>query len=344
MGSVSETSTSGSTGSPVRVKVTSLSSAIWAAITLRDHVWHGRDARLTNAAIRWRVENTAMAPAGATVQTWGEPLSRFYQTGKFHYLNSASDVAEQAVWLLQRNPDYLISHPSNLVALLDELTRLGDCPSSLAQLRTVGEALPDALRDSVREQLGIPLVDLYSAQEVGYLALQCPEHEHYHVQSESVFVELLNESGLPVAPGESGRVVVTDLRNYAFPLIRYDIGDYAMWGEACACGRGLPVLSRIHGRARGMLRLPDGSQRWPNFGFRQIAGVVSLRQFQLVQHGLEQLELKVVAERPMRLDQEKQVKQILREYLRHNFEIQISYHPEIPRAATGKYEDFVSLL
>jgi phenylacetate-coenzyme A ligase PaaK-like adenylate-forming protein len=91
----------------------------------------------------------------------------------------------------------------------------------------------------------VPLTDLYAADEAGCIALQCPDHEHYHVQSESVLVEVLDVEGRACAPGAVGRVVVTTLQNFAMPLVRYDIGDVAEAGDPCPCGRGLPVLRRI---------------------------------------------------------------------------------------------------
>jgi phenylacetate-CoA ligase len=104
------------------------------------------------------------------------------------------------------------------------------------------------------------MVDMYTCQEAGYLALQCPDHPHYHVQSENVLLEVVDDQGLPCAPGEVGRVLVTSLNNFATPLIRYEIGDYAEVGAACSCGRGLPVLKRIMGRYRNLLTLPDGTR------------------------------------------------------------------------------------
>src|SRR3546814_9801972 len=72
-----------------------------------------------------------------------------------------------------------------------------------------------------RDVWGLKIADLYSTQEAGYLALQCPEHEHYHVQSEAVLLEVLDEEDRPCRPGEVGRVVVTPLTNFAMPMIRY---------------------------------------------------------------------------------------------------------------------------
>jgi phenylacetate-CoA ligase len=195
-----------------------------------------------------------------------------------------------------------------------------------------------------REVLATPLVDFYSSQELGYMALQCPESEHYHVLSDSVVLEVVDEQGQPCPPGEPGRVLLTSLHNYATPLIRYDIDDRAVLGERCGCGRGLPVLKQVLGRSRNMISLPDGGSKWPNLGFRAMMDVADIQQFQVVQRRLERLELKLVLSEPLLADQERQLKEVLRRYLEFPFEVEITYHAHIPRAASGKYEDFLNLV
>ena len=78
-------------------------------------------------------------------------------------------------------------------------------------------------------------------------------------------------------------------------MIRYELGDMAVMGAPCACGRGLPVLDKILGRVRNMVILPDGSTHWPYFGFSEFIQVADIRQFQIVQHDLEDVEFKLVA-------------------------------------------------
>lgn len=341
-GALDEMMTSGSTGSPVVVDTTAYVAAVWAAVTLRDHLWHRRDARLSNASIRWRVENVGMAPEGLEFPDWGAPFNQFYETGPGWFLNSSSPVSEQLQWLVRRNPHYLISHPSNLRALIAAIAANGVKLPNLRQVRTVGESLDAELRDRARAVLDVPLIDFYSSQEVGYIALQCPEHDHYHVQAENLFVEILDARNQPCQPGQTGRVVVTSLRNYATPLLRYDIGDYAEAGAVCSCGRGLPVLNKILGRVRNMLTLPDGSKRWPNIGFREIMKIAPLRQFQLVQHSLQRLELRLVVDTALSVEQEQKIRQTLASYLQFPNSIELSYHREIARNKGGKFEDFVS--
>jgi phenylacetate-CoA ligase len=114
---------------------------------------------------------------------------------------------------------------------------------------SVGEPVTAALRDIVRQAWDVPLKDSYSCEEAGYLAMQCPEQEVLHVQSENLLLEVVGNDGRPCVPGEAGRVLVTSLHNFATPLIRYELGDLAEVGAPCACGRGLPVIARVLGRA-----------------------------------------------------------------------------------------------
>lgn len=343
-GEVSETMTSGSTGSPVKVRATQRVASVWFANALRDHLWHGRDAASTMAAIRWHKDKVGMAPEGLESRDWGEPHAFFYKTGRGYFLNSSSSIRQQLQWLRKHRPDYLITHPSNLQSLLQDLLRSGDDLPFLKQLRTVGESVSPELRNLTRSVLGIGLVDFYSSQELGYVALQCPQSEHYHVLSDSVVLEIVDDRGDPCPPGEPGRVLLTSLHNYATPLIRYDIDDRAVLGEGCRCGRGLPVLKQVLGRSRNMVSMSDGSSKWPNLGFRAMMEVADIQQFQVVQHALDRLELKLVLPGPLLAEQESQLEAILRRFLEFPFQVDITYHAQIPRSASGKYEDFLNLL
>ena len=92
------------------------------------------------------------------------------------------------------------------------------------------------------------------------------------------FVEIVDDAGRPVPPGTEGNIVVTCLTNYAMPLLRYRLGDFAELGSDCSCGRGLPVLKRILGRERNsVLIAPSGERFWPVFGthrFSRIAPII----------------------------------------------------------------------
>jgi phenylacetate-CoA ligase len=250
-------------------------------------------------------------------------------------------VERQLPWLIAQAPGYLLTYPSNAVALAKLCLARGIRLPTLQALRLFGEVVDDEVRAVCGEAWGVPVTDLYSANEIGYVALQC-ECGAYHVQSESVRVEVLDAAGSPCAPGEVGKVVVTSLHNFAMPLIRYELGDLAEVGGPCPCGRGLPVLARILGRTRNMLVMPDGTRRWPLLGWREFRKIAPVIQHQIVQRRVDLVEVRLVVERALTAGEEGRLTARIQEALGHPFPLVFAYLSEIPRTRSQKYEEFVS--
>jgi len=335
-GNVREYGSSGSTGRPLKVLGSDTTHFFWLCLTLRDHIWHKRDLAKKNGAIRTKVKS-------GTYPGWGE-WSNSIASGPSSTLSIQTDINEQLDWLLKEDPDYLITHPSNLHAMVSRAAERGMRPGKLCEVRTFGEMLQPDLRELVRKVWGIKLTDMYSAEEVGYIALQCPETDHYHIQSENLLVEILNERGEPCQPGETGEVVITTLHNFAMPLIRYRILDHAEVGPPCPCGRGLPVIRRIAGRRRNMIVLPNGRTHWPSFHGDAWRDIAPVRQFQMIQHDINTIEIRVVCSRPMKAQEESAITTMLTEKLGYPFDFRFSYQDSIPHSPNGKYEDFISLV
>ncbi len=341
-GRIAEVATSGSTGRPVVVARSELTRLLWALVTAREHAWHRRDYRGRLAAIRWFRDGINGYPEGGRAPTWGPPIDLLHQTGPSCALAITASAAEQVEWLNRVQPTYLLVYPSLLPELVRESRAQGVRLRGLHHVRTVSEWLDPAHRALCRDAWGVPVHDIYSSHEIGYLALQCPGHEHLHVQSETVHVEVLDEQGQPCAPGEVGRVVVTALHNFAMPLIRYAIGDYAEVGDRCPCGRGLPVLRRILGRTRNMVTLPDGRRLWPRLGELRYAGILPITQHQVVQRDAARLDLRVVSRRRGTPDEERRLRMLVNSRIGHEFGIDVVYVDAIPRGPGGKFEEFRS--
>lgn len=328
---------SGSTGEPVNVRRTAISNLFYHAMTIREHMWHQRDFKGRLAIIR------ANLPAGVTkMDNWGEPYCSLFNTGPVYVKPITADIDQQLAWLKDVNPESLQTYPTNLSALLQRFERSNIKLPQLRQIRTVGETLKEEVRTTARRVFNVEIADIYSTEEVGTIALQCPESGLYHVMSESLIVEVLDERGESCGPGQIGRVVVTDLHNYATPLIRYDIGDYAEVGDDCPCGRGLKVLKRIVGRSRNMLLLPDGRKIWPLLADHLFNDIVTIRQHQLIQRSRETIEARLVTEIPLTIEQEKRLTGLIHQLLGYPFELKFVYFPEtIPGTMGCKFEDFV---
>lgn len=338
-GPAPEVLTSRTSGEPVRVRGTGIVAALHGAIALRDHRWHARDLDAHLAAIRY-LPGTGAPPDGTETEGWGPVTALLAPKARFSALSIGSTTDEQLAWVAKKDPAYLLIYPSALHALVRRIAQTGTRLPSLRQIRTISEVLAPGTRGLCDEVLGVPIVDTYSAQEVGHIALQCPEHAHYHVQAERLIVEILREDDTPCAVGETGRVVVTDLHNFATPILRYDIGDFAEVGAPCACGRGLPVLERIVGRRRNMLVYPDGRTTWPLFAVacREAA---RYRDLQLVQPTRTSLRARVVPDGE--LDRAALVAALHRT-LGDLFTVEVEVVDEIGRTPAGKLEEFISFV
>ncbi|HKF72566.1 MAG TPA: AMP-binding protein [Stellaceae bacterium] len=335
-------STSGSSGMPLKIKTTHHAQIMWLAATLREELWHRRDFSAKLAVIRR--DDDARPPHGKRFASWEAPVALVYPTGPAVVLDNRSTIEQQATWLLQEQPDYLLTFPSILRELAHWFRSRGLRLQNLRSLRIFGEAPSPNLAELCREVLGVDVTDVYSATEVGNIAFQCPEYKHYHVQSEMILVEVLDDAGRPCGPGASGKVVVTALYNYAMPLLRYAVGDIAEVGAPCGCGRTLPVLSRILGRARDVVVLPSGARRYAYFGSKAIADFTEIVQFQLAQKSLYDLEVRLVTRGAFGATNEEKLRRLLNETLGEHFSITFDYRDAIPHSASGKYLDFVSEL
>jgi len=336
-GDTGEVLTSGSTGRPIRVVKTELTETFWNAITVRDHLWH-RDLNLRLASIRPLPGDTAPYPEGNMYKDWGGMPARVFRNGPSALLNIATPIPDQVEWLQRYDPHYLLTYPGNIQAIAIHCERNNIRFPNLKQVHTVSDLLRPEVRKICREVLDLPVVDVYSGAETGYLALQCPESENLHIQSESAYVEILNEQGEDCRPGEVGEVVITPLHNWAMPLLRYSIGDFAEVGT-CDCGRTLPVLKRIMGRTRSMVRLPNGDEFYASFQ-DLLTGFDIIRQFQVVRRSEEALEMKLVAPRELTADEAARLTEVLRQRFRHPFAVSFSYVDDIPRSEGGKFEDY----
>ncbi len=338
-GSPLEIQTSGSTGKPIKVLTTDVTRYLWQVFALRDHLWHQRDFSLKHAFIR-----PEKLQLSGNLENWGLPVASITKTGPAALLNSKTDISKQAKWLNKQNPAYLLSLPSNLLGLLDEFQRKGWTLPKLKEVRSYGEAIPDSLISRCRDEWQAPVTDTYSAQEVGMIAMQHPDTSLYHIQEENLLVEVVNKQGKHCKAGEVGRVLLTALHNFATPLIRYEIEDYAQVAEINTSAIRLPALKRIIGRQRNLLTLADGSQHWPTFPARLWSKVADIRQFQLRQKSTSLIEVHLVPVTPLSPAQEQTLKAKLAESLKFPFNIQLIYQDKIPRGANGKFEDFISEL
>jgi phenylacetate-CoA ligase len=206
-------------------------------------------------------------------------------------------------------------------------------------LITSAEVLEEEERRLLEEVFGCPVFNRYGCREVSVIASECPAHSGLHVMAEGLYLEIETPHG-PARPGEMGAVLVTDLLNFAMPLIRYRIGDMAAWAEGnCPCGRGLPRLERVAGRVTDFLVCCDG---------RLVSGVYlatyvvaqrpSLGQVQIRQHRPGAVTYRIRPGRDFsRFSDLEYLKITTRRYLGEQTEVDSELVEELPAEPSGKF-------
>jgi phenylacetate-CoA ligase len=340
-GGTFKVSTSGSTAMPLSVWRSDLQALMLEAIILRKALWQECDFRLKLGAVIRDHEGRSFAPAGKHHPNWGRPVALAYETGPTAVIDNRSTGGEIADWLVRERPDYLNIVPTLLKDLSFHFLDRGMSPPPIKGLFVHAEIIGPDLRELVKRAFGRALFASYGSRECGTIALQCPEYQHYHAQAEVTLVEVLDDHGNPTPPGETGTVVLTPLYGFASPLIRYEVGDRALMGSSCPCGRPHPVLTQVVGRTRDRVILPSGARRYCYFGALAFWQYRELRQFQIIQKSFDHLEVKLVARRALAPEIEAEVARRIKAATSEHFTVRFTYHDAIPPAPNGKFQDLI---
>lgn len=156
------------------------------------------------------------------------------------------------------SPDYIESYPSSIYLIARHMCRVGRRVKVRAVI-TSSETLFRDQREVIEDAFQCSVYDQYGCVEMALFVGQCVSGK-YHVRPDYGCLELVDDAGAPVAPGEVGNVVCTGFVNYRMPLIRYVLGDRAIMDpdQDCACGLRTPILSEIQGRMDDLLVTADG--------------------------------------------------------------------------------------
>jgi phenylacetate-CoA ligase len=347
MRATGENTTSGTSGIPVRILQTGLLKVWFSALTLRDMEWCGIDPRRGLASIRssgpWRLPpETALS--GFSRPTWGLPLCDVVVTGPSHAMCIKQDPRRQLEWLMRVNPEYLLTYPSNLEVLVRLVEETGQRPAVLRGIQAISETLTAELQARISATFGVPVFNLYSSVEAGYMTSPCPSGAGHHVHAENTLLEVLDADGRPCAPGQQGHVVFTTLHNHRTPLVRYTIGDEAVVGpEACPCGRGLPLLREVLGKRRPPMRLPDGRLRHSHDLGEAVAGVGGVLQYQCEQQAPDRLVVRVVPGRTWSADHTPRVVSAAHAFFEAPIDVRVEIVERVPLGPGGKCPSIIAL-
>ena len=253
------------------------------------------------------------------------------------FMSHLTDMEVLADALRKIDPVFLYSYPVNLDGLARIFEARGDRLHSLRRIFSGSEVLEASQRERIRHVFGVDISDNYGSTEA-FLAWECPAGS-YHINAEHVIVEVVDDTGAPAAPGTLGRVLVTTLRNRVMPLVRYEIGDYAVVAteSRCRCGRTLPLIGAIAGRDINLFFTKSGKlfSPWPLF--RPMLPRTWITQSQIVQRELDRFVLRYVSARALSSEDETEINRHFESFLGGAVAISFERVEKIPRARSGKY-------
>ncbi len=215
-------------------------------------------------------------------------------------------------------------------------------PSDLKTLKVClssSEALNEDTREKMMKLANVPIVEAYADEEAGVLAQQRIGDRNYYLNHSGYVFEFLKlEEDVPAAPGELSRIVITDLFNYAFPLIRYDTGDTAIYQLQNEKSNGWPYISNLYGRRLDLVYNTQGSPVHPMNFARILKNLPGIIQWQFVQKGEKEYLIR------LNMEQQGDIEHILREVrtvVGTDAEISVEYVNDIPVLASGKRKPVV---
>jgi phenylacetate-CoA ligase len=260
-----------------------------------------------------------------------EILDRFlneFKTRKFDYINGYTSSIVLFAKFLQKK---------NIV-----LTSI--CPT-LKVCVVTSEMLFEDDKILLEKQFGVAVVNEYGASELDLIAFQNPDGE-WQVNSETLFVEILDENNNALPYGKEGRIVITSLFNIAHPFIRYDIGDIGVLDEKSTDKK--PILQQLIGRTNDIAVLPSGKKS-PGLIFYYVTKSIiedddNVKEFIIKQTKIDTFDIEYVSKTELNLEQIQKIEAAIALYLEKGLIFTFIRKEKLERSKSGKLKQFVSLM
>ncbi len=260
-----------------------------------------------------------------------EKLSKYldvFRSKRFHYINGYTS----AIVLFAK---YVRSQGLMLKDV---------CPS-LRYCVVTSEMLYDLDKSLLEHAFGVPVINEYGASELDLIAFT-DQNGDFRLNSETLYVEILDKDDRPVPHGKEGRIVITSLYNKAHPMIRYDIGDTGIIADGGT--DKAPVLRKLLGRTNDVARLPGG-KIVPGLTFYYVTKSVieddgNVKEFVVEQTALDTFRIVYVSERELSSKEKEGIKTALYRYLEKDLNLVFVRKSALERSNRGKLKQFISSL
>jgi phenylacetate-CoA ligase len=336
--------TSGSSGDPfVFAKDKYCHALTWANIINR-FGWFSIDF---NASLQARFYGIPLGFMGYYKERMKDVLSHRYRFPIF----DLSDTELEKILLKFRHKkfDYINGYTSSIVLfakfLKQKNTILKDICPSLKCCVVTSEMLFEDDKQLLEEYFGVPVINEYGASELDLIAFQNTKGE-WQINSETLFVEILDDNNNVLPHGKEGRIVITSLYNKAHPFIRYDIGDIGILAESSTFKK--PILKKLLGRTNDVAVLPSGKKA-PGLTFYYVTKSIikddgNVKEFIIKQTKIDTFDIEYVSRNELSLNQIKAIEIAITTYLEKGLVCTFTRKEKLERSKSGKLKQFVSLL
>lgn len=282
---------------------------------------------------------------------WGNPhLPSTFKEKLRHHLVApylfldTMNLNEDAVRVFEREwgrvrPTLLFGHAHSIYLLARYVRSLGLEGIRPKGILSTSMMLMPHERRFIESVFGVKVTNRYGCEEVSLIASECEKHDGMHLNVEHLYIEFLKDDGTPAAAGESGKIVVTDLMNYAMPLIRYRVEDVGVYTDRkCSCGRGLPLMEDVAGRVADFIIRRDGSKV---AGISLIENTLTklpgIDQMQIIQEAMDDLQVRVVPGESFNDQVAAELVQYFKTLLGDTAKVRVETVPCIEPEPSGKY-------
>jgi phenylacetate-CoA ligase len=336
--------TSGSSGDPFVFAKDKFSHALTWSNIINRFGWFGIDF---NASLQARFYGIPLDFIGNTKERIKDFLSHRY---RFPIFDLSDVILEQVLVKFQNKKfDYINGYTSSVVLFAKFLQQknivlTAVCPTLKCCVVT-SEMLFEEDKILMEKQFGVPVVNEYGASELDLIAFQNPNGE-WQVNSETLFVEILDDENNVLSNGKEGRIVITSLYNKAHPFIRYDIGDVGILDEKSTFKK--PILKKLIGRTNDIAILPSGKKS-PGLTFYYVTKSIieddgNVKEFVVKQTKIDTFDIEYVSQNKLTENQILNIEKAIATYLENGLTFTFTRKEKLERNKSGKLKQFVSLI
>ena len=269
--------TSGTTSQPKEVmKLASFHELLVSSSVVFEWLWHKRDVSLQVAAFRANKADNDKAPKNLSLTYIGNPSNTVVRESTHRTAPQLLDELEKI------QPHFLYTNGLMLRLMAIEQLRKPRQLKHLKEVWSVSDLIESTTRSLIKQAFGVRVVDRYSTEEFGLIALQCPVDDHLHIFAPRFVVEVLDENDEEVEIGKPGRAIITSLTSKIQPLLRYEIGDILVLGSKCRGGYTWPIIEKILGRSRQTFKTKEGEEKFATLVVSPLLEIREILDFKLI--------------------------------------------------------------